>query len=262
MTFDLPAPLLAPSARILDAGGWFEPFVQATHVVDVMPYETRGGRLQPGPLPGERFAKNTWHQADFMGPGFRLPYPDKFFDFSVCGHTLEDLPDPRGLLGELRRVSRAGYIETPSRLSEQTAGRRDRMTGAQGHPHHHWIVEAEGRRLLFSSKAASLRGPEHRHCVPLRTFESLEARQAASPIQGFRWDQDFDWDFLPEDEAARRAEALVRSLRISPADRALDRLVRGLRGLRHRLFCPAPRTADDWWQEMLALSRPYSTIPL
>jgi hypothetical protein len=32
----------------LDIGGWFIPYPRATHVVDIMPWETRTGRV---PLP-------------------------------------------------------------------------------------------------------------------------------------------------------------------------------------------------------------------
>jgi hypothetical protein len=175
---------------------------------------------------------------------------------------VEDLADPRPLLAELRRVSQAGCIETPSRLSEQTAGQRDRMTGHQGHPHHHWIVEAEGKRLLLSRKTAALAGPDHLHAVPLRTYESLMGGNTWSPVLRFNWEHDFGWEILPDDEAARRARTLVASLRITAAHRARDRCVRFLRRLKRGLLDPAPRATHDWWQEMLTLSRPYSTIPL
>jgi SAM-dependent methyltransferase len=262
MITSLPSTLHDPAARILDASGWFIPFERATHVVDLMPYETRGGVLRLDPLPGERFAKSTWHQADFLDPALRLPYPDKFFDYSVCGQTVEDLADPRPLLAELRRVSQAGCIETPSRLSEQTVGQRDRMTGAQGHPHHHWIVEAAGNRLLLSRKSVSLAGPPSRHAVPLRTFEPIVAAHPGEGLMCFPWERDFGWEILPDDEAVRRAQALVDSLRITAWDRGLDRIVRRMRRLKRGLLDPAPRATNVWWQEMLALSRPYSTIPL
>jgi hypothetical protein len=47
------------TARILDAGGWFKPLARATHVLDLMPYETRRGVLAPAPLVGERFTRDT-----------------------------------------------------------------------------------------------------------------------------------------------------------------------------------------------------------
>ena len=82
---------LPQNAKILDAGGWFKPFSLATHVVDLMPWETRGGKLQLEALPDERFTKQTWHQINFLQPNLELPFDDKYFDFSICSHTLEDL---------------------------------------------------------------------------------------------------------------------------------------------------------------------------
>lgn len=253
---------LHSDARILDAGGWFIPLAQATHVADLMPYETRGGKLELQPLPGERFSRDTWSQVNFLDPHFRLPYPDGYFDYSTCGHTVEDLENPVPLLSELLRVSRAGYIETPSRLAEQTRGIRDRMTSTQGHPHHHWIAESEGNRLLLSAKKTTVQGPASRHVVPLRTYETLVARQAGSPIQCFFWENDFEVVTLPEAEVVRCAKLLVDSCSISLADRILDPVLRNLRRLKYGQYRSTARQAEDWWDQMLTLSRTYSKIPL
>src|SRR5258708_1424846 len=99
---------LPTSARILDAGGWFLPLNRATHVVDLMPYETRRGRLSLERSDDERFSNKTWFQADFCSPTLRLPFDEKYFDFCTCTQTLEDLANPAPLLGELRRIARPG----------------------------------------------------------------------------------------------------------------------------------------------------------
>ncbi|MCF7688801.1 MAG: class I SAM-dependent methyltransferase [Cephaloticoccus sp.] len=250
------------SHAVLDAGGWFDPYLKATHVVDLMPYETRGGKLQLDPLPGERFTKATWHQVNFLNQGLKLPFPDKFFDFSVCGHTIEDLANPVPLLNELRRVSKSGYIETPSRILEQTVGARDRMTDAQGHPHHHWIVDVEDDRLLLSSKINSLRGPRKLHAMPLRTYERLIACKAILPIMSFNWHGTFYVLILPDDTATTRAHDLINISGVSAIDRLLDFCQRKLRLLKSDLFCPPQLKTNVWWQEMLKISRPFSTIPL
>src|SRR5262249_21492500 len=45
--------------------------------------------------------------------GYRIPYPDKFFDVTVCLHVLEHVEHPRLLLRELGRVSRYQVLEVP-----------------------------------------------------------------------------------------------------------------------------------------------------
>ncbi len=47
-----------------------------------------------------------------------LPFKDKAFDYSIASHILEHVEDPSSVLDELSRVSRAGYIETPSAFYE------------------------------------------------------------------------------------------------------------------------------------------------
>ena len=48
----------------------------------------------------------------------RLPWADQSVDFLYCRHTLEDLDNPALTLSEIRRVAKAGYIETPSPIAE------------------------------------------------------------------------------------------------------------------------------------------------
>jgi SAM-dependent methyltransferase len=79
----------------------------------------------------------------------RLPFRDGAFDFVVCSHLLEHVRRPRRLLSELERVSRRGYIETPSRVHEQL----------YGNPFHKWFVSLEDGELRLSPKpAAQLNG--------------------------------------------------------------------------------------------------------
>ena len=46
----------------------------------------------------------------------KLPYEDNEFDFVYARHVIEDLYNPFNLLKEMSRVSKKGYIETPSPL--------------------------------------------------------------------------------------------------------------------------------------------------
>jgi len=101
---------------VLDVGGWFGPFNLATHVVDLAPYETRQTSHAFDPENAERFSADTWCQIDACCDPW--PFTDDYFDFSTCSHTLEDVPDPVAICRQLVRVSKAGYIEVPSKLRE------------------------------------------------------------------------------------------------------------------------------------------------
>ena len=78
----------------------------------------------------------------------------------------------------------------------------------------------------------------------------------------FYWDGDFSWGILSTDDAIRRARTLVSSYRISTTDRVVDLLIRKLRRLKQNLLHASPINSNNWWQAMITISRPYSTIPL
>jgi hypothetical protein len=136
--------------RVLDVGGWENPFPLATHIMDICTYETRKGNRT-----GERFSKNTWVTRDICNHE-PWPYKDKEFDFVICSHLLEDVRDPLWVCSEMQRVGKAGYIETPSRGAESVMGRdwaspfREEYAGFW---HHRWFVEIKGDGLVFIFKS-------------------------------------------------------------------------------------------------------------
>jgi len=71
-----------------------------------------------------------------------FPYSDNHFDFIYCRHVLEDIQNPDFALSEMLRISKSGYIETPSPLIEITkdvdaASLSDKYCG---YIHHRYIV--------------------------------------------------------------------------------------------------------------------------
>lgn len=140
---------LPDDALVLDVGGWGKPLARADWVVDLMPWETRGlyGRDGDGP---ERFSPDTWVQIDVCDHA-PWPFADSQFDFAVCSHTLEDVRDPLRVCSELTRVARAGYIEVPSRLEEQSP--MDDRPGV-GWTHHRWLtdIDPDAGRVEFVFK--------------------------------------------------------------------------------------------------------------
>jgi hypothetical protein len=154
--------LLDPGDAVLDVGGGASPFARADWVIDLQPYDRRsayGSEQDPG---SERFTAETWVQRDICD---RDPWPfaDRQFDFSVCSHTLEDVRDPLWVCGELIRVSKAGYIEVPSRLEEQSYGFQGPWAGWG---HHRWLIDLDSDELTFVFKHHVLHGRDSDHFPP------------------------------------------------------------------------------------------------
>ena len=175
---------LGEDALVLDVGGWGSPYARADWVIDLMPYETRG---LYGPVDGglERFTAETWVQRDICHHE-PWPFEDDQFDFSICSHTLEDVRDPIFVCSELIRVSKAGYIEVPSRLEEQSHAFQGPWTGWG---HHHWLIDVGDRKIDFVFKHHVLHGRESDHFAPgFRDALSPEQR-----VQTLWWEGSFEF---------------------------------------------------------------------
>ena len=150
------------AVRVLDIGGWYQPFNLATHVIDLFPYTTRRQHEALDPEDAERFSVATWLVSDVCLTPW--PYDNLYFDFVICSHLLEDVRDPIAVCREINRVGKTGYIETPSRLREifakthRLSWRRLVCGGAPevGFYHHRWFVEAEDTHLKFTAKTPAL----------------------------------------------------------------------------------------------------------
>lgn len=215
---------LPDDARVVDIGGWAAPLNRADWVIDVMPYETRGG-IEPGVGPGPtRFRKNTWVERDLCG---REPYPfdDDFFDFALCTFTLEDLRDPVWVCSEMSRIAKAGYVEVPSILDELTWEVPEPSGGPWvGHDHHIWLCSEDAQGLVFLKKFPSLNGNPRVRVSPAEARElSWEERVLAVAWKGTLHARErFAVDSYPVEEleqvvAARfprpRSERRLRRLR-------------------------------------------------
>ena len=144
---------LPDDALVLDVGGWAAPFNRADWMLDLMPYETRGG-LVPGGYGNveERFSAETWVRRDFCD---REPWPfaDDQFDFALCVTTLEDIRDPIWVCAEMSRVAKAGYVEVPTIEAELIYSIEGPFLG---HSHHRWLVNIVDGGLVFMHKPHSI----------------------------------------------------------------------------------------------------------
>jgi hypothetical protein len=216
---------------VLDVGGGARPFERADWVLDLMPYAGRGlYGYEAGAA--ERYTAETWVQRDMCD---RSPWPfaDGQIDFAVCSHTLEDVRDPVWVCSELVRVARAGYIEVPSRLEEQSFGFQGPWAGRA---HHHWLIDIEGDRVTFVFKHHVLHARASDH-FPRGFRDRLSEEQRVSTLfwsEGFQFGERIMLDARSVDSYLADFVSRHGPARLPPALRMARRGVRATRRLWRR----------------------------
>lgn len=139
--------------KAVDVGCGANPVEGCDAYTDAYPTEavSRDGGVVPSDLP-------NFHEA----PVEQLPFHDGEFDFSYCRHVLEHVEDPAIAIAELERVSRAGYVETPSYWNEIAFGKR----------YHVWAVLLLDGVLHFIPKTKATDRPFGDFLI--RAFEQSE----------------------------------------------------------------------------------------
>ena len=100
----------------------------------------------------EHFKKLNLKYTHFK-PNEKLPFKDKEFDFIICAHVLEHVPDPFHLKSEIERIGKAGYIELPTKLNDNLVfGSDEEILG------HKWWFEFDddNQKLVFAKKIDAL----------------------------------------------------------------------------------------------------------
>src|SRR3712207_3658811 len=101
---------IADDALVLDVGSGDKPSWRADVLLDRYPGDEyavqRSGRV------GARVSRPL-----FNADAARMPFADGVFDYTICSNLLEHVVDPAGVIEEMMRVSRAGYIEVPEASS-------------------------------------------------------------------------------------------------------------------------------------------------
>src|SRR5262249_48921913 len=116
------------------------------------------------------------------------PFEDKAFDFAICSHLLEDLRDPIWVCSELLRIAKAGYVEVPSRVEEQSLGVEHPRYA--GYYHHRWLITLEGTRLDFRHKPHLLHSINDAIVARLRPGTRINPKHA---ILAFQWQDAFEF---------------------------------------------------------------------
>jgi SAM-dependent methyltransferase len=80
----------------------------------------------------------------FDADAAHMPFADQVFDYVVCSHMLEHVTDPAGVIREMMRVAKAGYVEVPEAKSAKIVD----------FPSHLWWCSLDNGTLVFRAKTA------------------------------------------------------------------------------------------------------------
>lgn len=97
---------VSDDALVLDVGSGDKPSWRADVLLD-----RYVGAEHAGQRSGADAARVT--KPLFDAPADDMPFADGVFDYAICSHVLEHVPDPAAVVAELTRVAGAGYIEVP-----------------------------------------------------------------------------------------------------------------------------------------------------
>ncbi len=120
-----------PDYKVLDIGGscncWAKEYV--THIIDFID-------CPPG-LEDKSYTKLDFESLDGINV---LDRYNKYFDFIICTHTLEDMLNPTVLVSLMGNMGVEGFIAVPSKYSELSKHESCYgLGGYLGYHHHHWI---------------------------------------------------------------------------------------------------------------------------
>lgn len=147
---------------VLDVGGGDQPHWRADVIVDLYPDDEHasqrcfGGRIRVD-------------RPVFAVDAGRLPFRSQSFDYVVCSHTLEHVPDPAAAISEMCRVAKRGYIEVPE------IG----MAKIDDFPTHLWWCTRDGDRLVFRAKEARAFDPDIARVLSDDSFRRSVLRAAS-----------------------------------------------------------------------------------
>jgi SAM-dependent methyltransferase len=166
-------------ALVLDVGSGDKPHWRADVLLDRYTGAEHGGQRS-----GRAAARIT--RPLFAADAADMPFADGVFDYVVCSHVLEHVPDPAAVIAEITRVGRAGYIEVPQAASAKILD----------FPSHLWWCRLDGSTLVFTAKHARAFDPEIAGYIERsgveRELERLLDRAFDYRIVSLRWNETID----------------------------------------------------------------------
>lgn len=185
---------LPDDALVVDIGAGMSRLPRANFAVDLMTFdESRKFALR---CQGEdRCTRENWIVSDVCDP-FSF-FHDKQFEYSFCSQTIEDVRDPIGIVRELNRISRRGFIST-IHWTYELGAQFGRQWGAPtdefvGYHHHRWVICVNNGVVEFVWKPPYVqwgledRVPIKEQMIHILWEEDIQAREifyTGSPDRG------------------------------------------------------------------------------
>jgi SAM-dependent methyltransferase len=175
--------------RVLEVGGGHNPHPRSNVVVDK--YTDDDNRHRGANL------KVLKHQQFMEADGENLPFKDLEFDYVICCHVLEHVPNPEKFLHEQFRVAKKGYIETPSLFGEYLAQKDS----------HKWILHEHNDTLYLVDKSSISFNPRYDSCdlfhhyLPKHSIGYKIIQRTHPNLETIRieWEHNFNYEVNPTD---------------------------------------------------------------
>lgn len=138
------------------------------------------------------------HQTFINANGEALPFKDKEFDYIICNQVLEHAENPIEFVKEQCRVSRRGYMETPSLLGEFLFPKKS----------HKWIILYLDNKLILFEKSKMPGNYENNYgelflnYLPYQslTYKLLWLTEGDLMLNRCEWENDIEIIVNPTDE--------------------------------------------------------------
>jgi len=103
---------IKPESYVLEIGPGSTPHPQSDIYLELKT-SAKEAKSQRGNLAKIKYSKPVIYYG-----GGKFPFKDKEFDYVICSHVLEHVPDLRQFLNEVFRISPKGYFEYPTIIYE------------------------------------------------------------------------------------------------------------------------------------------------
>ena len=115
----------------------------------------------------------------------KLPFKDKEFDFVISSHVLEHVKDFKFFIKELERISSRGYIELPSKLS-------DNLVFENKNDHLWWMTYDDAENVINISKRYQIVEP----FLTVAMGKIFEEKFRDSLILELLWEEKIDYQIV------------------------------------------------------------------